>query len=583
MKRTFIPKILKNSLSFKKQVTFLIALFLIPFLLVILSYNIYSVNSALDNKTAESSRQMLQKSIEDIDSTLMLFESFARNTVVNDIDYKILQYDIGKTEAHLYAYSLLQRCKYLMDSRSVDSTVILYSHKNQLYRQTGSSYQSPFIHESLRDDLDNLFETDYKRAQWFQTNMKGNNYMVFILGNDSAHIVCALHIDSLLTSQHEDARARLVVTDSEMEYIASENTIEDKIEFKPAKSDYYLTGEKKGYLAVQEVSEYSGLSIFRLVPVDSFFSRLNYTQLVLLLASVGVILMIPLLMLMLRHIIFTPLDGLVSTMHEIKDGKLEAVLEMDTNITEYREINTLFNDMMTEIKELKVQYYEQALDAQQEKLQYLHMQIQPHFYLNCLKNLYGLAQQEEYKKIQELLLYLSDYLRNTFEKTESTLPLFKELEQVRTYIKLQNITAPQEISCSITIDENYKDHEIPTLSILTFVENSIKHGMASLNEFKISITAREIKGEEKDYLNISVCDDGKGFSEDILEKLNSNTHLPPGSGIGISNVKKRLRLLYGDSASVFFTNARGACTEVFIPITPKKTMARRLKSGRTDS
>lgn len=558
-------KLFPNGISFKKQIIFIMATVIIPFLLVILFYNVYSMNSVMENQSAENSREILQKSADDMEETLQMFENFMRSAATNDPDFTILKYDIGTLEAHSYAYDILQRCKNVMLSHNLDITFALYSHENELFRQIGSDCRSSYIHSSLRDSLNRLLQEGAPFFRWFTGSCFDEPFLIFIAGDARAQMACYIHLASMADRQYENDGVKLIFADQALSPLAGNLQITDEtLRVTGDGEGYYLTGSAPRYITVQLFSEYLGIQLFRMIPSESFWSTLDETQTVLLFASAGVVLLVPLLLLLIRRLLFRPLDQLASVMDQIKDGKLDTVLKIDTGVSEYREMGILFNEMMGQIKELKLLSYEQALEVEREKLQYLHMQIRPHFYLNCLKNLYGLAEQRDYEKIQDLLLYLSDYLRGMFQETSLTVPLRQELARTKTYVQLQNMTALQKITCEIKAPEACGEWPVPTLSILTFVENAIKHGMVSNSRFHLEIQAQQLETEAGVYLNITIMDDGRGFSEEMLKLLNNHqSHTE--QGVGIMNVKKRLRYLYGENANLFFSNGKGACVELFLP------------------
>lgn len=109
---------------------------------------------------------------------------------------------------------------------------------------------------------------------------------------------------------------------------------------------------------------------------------------------------------------------------------------------------------------------------------------------------------------------------------------------------------------------------IPPLSILSFVENSVKHSRLIDAPLEISIKCRRLPGEGEDFLNISICDNCGGIPNEKLQELNQPTgEIYTDQNVGTSNVKQRLKLMYDGKAVVSFSNKTdGACVELFIPI-----------------
>lgn len=110
------------------------------------------------------------------------------------------------------------------------------------------------------------------------------------------------------------------------------------------------------------------------------------------------------------------------------------------------------------------------------------------------------------------------------------------------------------------------DYSITAISILSFVENSVKYG-ACLNEgLKIMIQIQKMQTDEDEYLNIHISDNGRGFDKDVLKHLNLNIETrKDGTTIGIYNVIERFKLYYGaESIECAFSNADGAHSDIFI-------------------
>ena len=195
------------------------------------------------------------------------------------------------------------------------------------------------------------------------------------------------------------------------------------------------------------------------------------------------------------------------------------------------------------------------MDAVHAKLQYLQLQIRPHFYLNCLKNINSLAAMHEDQKIQDLVIFLSDYFRYSFQDARSFVSLQEELEAVQSYANLCKLLDNQ-VSLEFDLESDVLTGRCLPLSILTFLENSIKHGKNSKNI--VHISAKMFLNNEGDpYIAITVEDNGKGFSEEMLNYLNSadpTKLIYRKDRIGIANVRYRLWYTYKENASLSFEN-----------------------------
>jgi two-component system LytT family sensor kinase len=178
-----------------------------------------------------------------------------------------------------------------------------------------------------------------------------------------------------------------------------------------------------------------------------------------------------------------------------------------------------------EIDELK-------LIVKDSELSFLNSQINPHFLFNNLNNLYSYA-IEQSPKTPEIILGLSGVLRYMlYECREPTVPLLKEIEQLRNFIQLYEIQIEDRGAVSFTTKNISNNYQIAPLILNVFVENAFKHSQSGQSE-KIHIS-----------VSVDVSPSGE-LHFHCVNNYEPNTHPDGGSkGIGLENVKKRLALLY---------------------------------------
>ncbi|WP_424963667.1 sensor histidine kinase [Ekhidna sp.] len=164
------------------------------------------------------------------------------------------------------------------------------------------------------------------------------------------------------------------------------------------------------------------------------------------------------------------------------------------------------------------------------ELSYLRSQINPHFFFNTLNNLYGLAMKKS-DKTPEVVMKLSELMSYVlYEADKEKVPLVKELEQIERYIALEQIRYENRFRVDLQTEGEIERVTIPPLIFLPFVENSFKHGVnKSSKDGWISIT---LKVQEELIFSIR---------NSIPKKTDGNEKT---GGLGISNVKRRLDLLY---------------------------------------
>ncbi len=172
---------------------------------------------------------------------------------------------------------------------------------------------------------------------------------------------------------------------------------------------------------------------------------------------------------------------------------------------------------------------QQKLEAE---LKTLKGQLNPHFLFNSLNNIYSLALIKS-DKVPELILKLSDLMRHIiYESKENFISLEKEIEFVDNFIALQKIRTSANTKIDYKIEGKIPSARIAPLLFEPFIDNAFKHGLpGSENSDYISI---KLNFPQPDELYFVI--ENNYIENDGWNKKNS--------GIGIANVKQRLKLLY---------------------------------------
>ena len=170
------------------------------------------------------------------------------------------------------------------------------------------------------------------------------------------------------------------------------------------------------------------------------------------------------------------------------------------------------------------------------KLKYLKNQIQPHFFFNTLNNLYALS-LESSNKVPDVIIKLSqlmEYVLYDIDGTKSV-PLLKEIDYIQNYIEIEKLRF-QNVEVRINIESDLETIKVPPLLFISLIENAFKHGGVNNQKLKIKINIRVINSQlEFEVINNFV------FSQPIKTK----------KGIGLSNTKKRLKLIYKNNFIVY--------------------------------
>ncbi|MEK3823406.1 cache domain-containing sensor histidine kinase [Paenibacillus sp. FSL K6-1558] len=270
----------------------------------------------------------------------------------------------------------------------------------------------------------------------------------------------------------------------------------------------------------------------------------------------------------LRKII-KPLNQLSGKMKDMSRGELGVTVDHVPN-NELGTVIRRFNEMslsMVELVEKNNEIQEKKRELELEALQY---QINPHFLYNTLNMIRWMAVIVKADNIVNTIVALGNILRPVFSSKDSMCTLRDELSYVDNYLKIINMRFNNNITFTMDVREQWMDCQVPRFILQPLLENSIASGRQS-EEFAIQIRI-EATGDEN-HLILSVTDSGGGMDTHALEALNkklargeSPKSTAGGSGIGLNNVNKRIRLYYGTEYGIQFVPAdQGAKVMITLP------------------
>jgi len=174
------------------------------------------------------------------------------------------------------------------------------------------------------------------------------------------------------------------------------------------------------------------------------------------------------------------------------------------------------------------------------ELSYLKAQINPHFFFNTLNNIYSLTNLDV-KKAQEALLKLSRMMRYVlYENQKEETLLSKEVNFINDYIELMKMRLSSKVTLNIQIETPKEDLIIAPMLLLPFLENCFKHGISSQQESEILIKL-EVMGKTLFF-----------ETKNHIFPLHPESPEAQENGIGLTNTKRRLELLYPEKHRLKF-------------------------------
>jgi signal transduction histidine kinase len=187
------------------------------------------------------------------------------------------------------------------------------------------------------------------------------------------------------------------------------------------------------------------------------------------------------------------------------------------------------------------------------RLSMLHAQVEPHFLYNTLASAQVLTRSDP-ARAERMIGHLITYLRNSLPRNENGMStLGEELDRTRAYLEIMKIRMGERLVLNLQVPESVRGVPLPPMMLQTLAENAIKHGLEPVpGGGNLWIFARE----RDEQVGITVADDGRGFSDEGA-----------GTGIGLRNLRERLKLAYGDSASfsIVANFPRGVAATITVP------------------
>lgn len=196
-----------------------------------------------------------------------------------------------------------------------------------------------------------------------------------------------------------------------------------------------------------------------------------------------------------------------------------------------------------------------AYDAQ---LRMLHYQINPHFLFNTLNAISTLVLEKRNEQAENMILRLAGFLRYSLDRQPTELAdLSAELEAQRKYLEIERTRFDDKLKVNFSVEPGLERARLPSLILQPILENAIKYAISPrIDGGSIDVAARR----DGDTLRITVEDDGPGLPPEDEPRRRR--------GVGLSNARERLELIYGQRAGLLARNREpnGCRVEIWLPL-----------------
>ncbi|MDQ0064076.1 two-component system sensor histidine kinase YesM [Paenibacillus harenae] len=383
---------------------------------------------------------------------------------------------------------------------------------------------------------------------------KGTSVFVMDVGN----------FRNILKNAKMTPHSRLFLLDQNKEIMASEGNTPniDTFQFEELKND-------NRYIMQTSTLYRTGWELISVIPKNELLQELNIVQRLNITTYAVMFCLLGLFLIIFFTRILRPIKALMDFMKSYpKTGG-----ESRFPVVYHNEIGVLatnLNKMLDEIDSLSKQKYEIEILKNQMEISAFRNQINPHFLYNTLECISAMAILYKAQDIDDISASLSNMFRYSVKGGDFS-TIQDEITHIKEYAKIIEYRFMGKIRVVVDADERLLKQKTIKMLLQPMVENAVFHGL----EMKIDsgVVRVEVKMTEQNQVQYIVQDNGYGMEETQLKELVARLRQFESQGwmareamkgIGLSNINRRIKLLYGDKAGMSFYSKRGTGTTVII-------------------
>lgn len=527
-------------------------------------------NHEVQNKVAEVNRvtEHLQELL-----TALIFSTYDDMSCILEISAQETQGE------NLTAYErLLNARKFEYVSDNLIGTD-QYVEGVYLFNESGYTYsfvknkelgmEKDYYHSKWYQEI--LASRDFEMVQLYKNEVfpKGTIIMgrVFPSANGKSVLVVVCN-ESVLRQISEDGQMFIIDENGNTLYGEREELSEEEKKEICARKNGILSQKNRDDTYVFGTLKINNWKIVEKISFNDFEVLYQKNTIYLFILLVIIITLVSILVFYLDRKFLKPL----TTLSEIMQYSAEEEFKLpQRDCLREDEIGTLYRGYEKMIKEIHMliqEKYVSEIKYLNSKLQSLMSQINAHFIFNTLENISSLAYLEENAQIATMSKSLGDMLRYSIDYEKDEEKLKTEILHIEQYIKIQEIRFGNHIFLEKKIEKGLEETKVLKFMLQPIVENSIEHGLAGIDlPWIIRLSAYKDRGG----VTVTVCDNGIGMSEEAVENVRKKIHaydeLSSDSryvSIGLSNIHKRIQLLYHDPYGLDIENAEGRGVKILI-------------------
>lgn len=566
----------------KKIIYLFVGCFMVFILsMLIILYHVYSKQLYLElTKRSEYEDGLITQQINNLTQNV---ESCCNNLIM-EINRSMTKRELKDSSMESTKEKLLKATEdnFLL-FKEISEIGILYNTGELFAKEKNRTFS---FSEDNAELLEEMESTDVNTSgMWYQRDGEGR-FIYFIKylseinwNNQVGYIILKIDEDTIYKNfkgKKMDGISRIFVFDEAgyllssnqrevLEQVLNKNDVESRL--SESRQIYENLLDKTEEYQVKEYSNQAGWNIVTVLDTRQGMKRLGEISGIVMLGS-GLFLIVFLIMVMLvLKKILRPVVAIGNHMRLLGANPLSKIDLPDTS-DEIGYLVSSFNEMVDMNMVLIEQVKADECEKRHLELALLQMQIKPHFLYNTLDTAFCLNEIGMNKEASRVIKELAGYYRLVLNHGSEWISLGEELEAVKKYLEIQAVRYSDVIAYKILVGEELYGFQIPKMTLQPLVENAIYHGIKPTGKLGHIIITGEFCEEE---VTLSVIDDGVGMSKeyftDVIQGKRKSRHK---ESFGLKNVAERLKLFYGDKASIHLEDENYLGTSIILTINWRK-------------
>ena len=328
------------------------------------------------------------------------------------------------------------------------------------------------------------------------------------------------------------------------------------------------------YIVIEDTTKQLGIKVNTVIPRSKMYLRVSFIQKVTwILVAVLIAIIISASVLFSKQMVYL-IRKLQSSMKRLENGNYELIEETVGN-DELGSLVKSYNHMVGKMEALLEEIYQAGVRQKNAQFLALRTQINPHFLFNTLESIRIKAILNGDDDVADMVKILAKMFRNVLDSDKKNYTVNDELDNIRSYICLQNIRFDNVITLHEDVDQKLCQARIMPILFQPVIENSFKYGSRESGiPIKISISGRLV---DEHIMVFTIQDDGAGMSGERLEEVrhslealsetSQSEETQNSHRIGLRNIAERIRLRYGNEGklSILSSDEYGTVVEIRIP------------------